>query len=767
MFHDAFLMMKMNSGVNEGMQGFMTRDALVLVPGAVDERDGPAGVSQSTGTQTTPQPPSEPQHPRLQQQPNREQHEHQQQEEEEQKQQIAPQQQQSQKQQQEQEQPQQQSQQQQQQQENGTEFGAKPLRKRPRRTFHRSSAAEVFLEQQQQQQQQQGACDDADMANDDADGGAYGGAGGSGFGLGPRLARESWFQPKWVPGPLFAVRDVLSAFPATQPATEQENPALVRAEADPRFDLEDLRALSYDEYVETVISSVLVCFVLPFLTLTLHIRILIYNSTHTTQAGGETREQIRDKYIGANMTEERRRELGLIAESELSHTVAVQASRPVGSSARFLAFKMAALESELAIVREGGREYLEQSETSNGTSNSTSTTTTTAATAAAAAAAAATGGEETERPGRRRAKGRETKQARSYQRITSILKDESYFGPTEPASTVEMMSAARAKLVYQDPSPDVVADARLAALFDRQHVPDLVGEKENEIVLRVTFYSKRFAKDQEYLVLGSQPLVVLRDAISCAVDGMMIASERQQRSPAVVAQEKDSVPPSENPTEENEQQQEQQEKHEQQQQQQQSEETSKVGTGGGHAAFFKSASFLIENVFYNDTRDAANADYSAPILEWAEERRKDLRIKCAEEDALLSAQHSVLGPYRVEDMARVRFDQLLVRIGSVYAFLHQADCEHRFMISDVRLLGPGEDHDRSNYPLLLTRSRITRSRCDICAALVASKVTCNDAQAPCSPCHWCQHCYDAFHYNADGTPTYTDFQVLPYVYDTK
>ena len=385
MFHDAFLMMKMNSGVNEGMQGFMTRDALVLVPGAVDERDGPAGVSQSTGTQTTQQPPSESQHPRLQQQPNREQHEHQQQEEEEQKQQIAPQQQQSQKQQQEQEQPQQQSQQQQQQQENGTEFGVKPLRKRPRRTFHRSSAAEVFLEQQQQQQQQ-GACDDADMANDDADGGAYGGAGGSGFGLGPRLARESWFQPKWVPGPLFAVRDVLSAFPATQPATEQENPALVRAEADPRFDLEDLRALSYDEYVETVISSVLVCFVLPFLTLTLHIRILIYNSTHTKQAGGETREQIRDKYIGANMTEERRRELGLIAESELSHTVAVQASRPVGSSARFLAFKMAALESELAIVREGGREYLEQSETSNGTSNSTSTTTTTTAAAAAAAA---------------------------------------------------------------------------------------------------------------------------------------------------------------------------------------------------------------------------------------------------------------------------------------------------------------------------------------------------------------------------------------------
>ena len=141
-------------------------------------------------------------------------------------------------------------------------MAAKPLRKRARKTFHRSSAAEVFLEQQQQQQQQQqGACDDGDVT-DDTDGGAYGAAcSGSGFGLGPRLARESWFQPKWVPGPLFAVRDVLGAFPATQPATEQENPALVRAEADPRFNLEDLRALSYDEYVESVIASVLVCWI--------------------------------------------------------------------------------------------------------------------------------------------------------------------------------------------------------------------------------------------------------------------------------------------------------------------------------------------------------------------------------------------------------------------------------------------------------------------------------------------------------------------------
>ena len=226
--------------VSDGMQDYLIREGLVLVPGADDGRDASAGVSRSTATHATgsgaaatatPASATTAAHPQ-QQQP-----------------------------------------QQPPQQENantagtagsGQDMGAKPLRKRARKAFHRSSAAEVFLEQQQQQaqqQQQQAACDDADMANDDADGSAYGAAcgAGGGFGAGPRLARESWFQPKWVPGPLFAVRDVLGAFPATQPASEHENPALVRAEADPRFDLEDLRALSYDEYVETVISSVLVC----------------------------------------------------------------------------------------------------------------------------------------------------------------------------------------------------------------------------------------------------------------------------------------------------------------------------------------------------------------------------------------------------------------------------------------------------------------------------------------------------------------------------
>ena len=117
-------------------------------------------------------------------------------------------------------------------------------RKRARRAaIHRASAAEICLEEQQHAAQQE----DSEATEEDTE-----------LGLGLQI-KDSWFQPKWVPGPLFAVRDVLGAFPASQPATAEENPALVRAEADPRYNLEDLRALSYDEYVEEVIEAALVC----------------------------------------------------------------------------------------------------------------------------------------------------------------------------------------------------------------------------------------------------------------------------------------------------------------------------------------------------------------------------------------------------------------------------------------------------------------------------------------------------------------------------
>ena len=413
---------------------------------------------------------------------------------------------------------------------------------------------------------------------------------------------------------------------------------------------------------------------------------------------------------------------------------------------------MIALESELAAVSLGGKEYVDDSKSP-------------------------TIIQEYDKPGRRRSKGKETKQARSYQRITNILRDESYFGPTEPVSSVEIMSAAKAKALYQEPGRDVLEDAKMAALYDEQHVPDMIPEGQNEIVLRISFYTKRFAKDQEFLVLGSQPLSVLRDAINCAVDGMMAAYEKQkkqreQETEADKSRKKHNHHnhrhrhPSGSADSDSSESDKEKNDGEAESERPISQEMEMLESGS-KPAFFKSASFLIENVFYNDMRDPHNADYSAPILDWVEERRKELHMKCSDEDALVSAQHGVLGPYRVEDMPNVRFDQLFIRIGSIYSFLHQADCEHRFMISDVRLLGPGEDHDRSNYPLLMNRSRITRSRCDICGALVASKVTCNDSQAPCSPCHWCQHCYDSFHLRSDGSLAYTDFQTLPYIYDTK
>jgi len=236
----------------------------------------------------------------------------------------------------------------------------------------------------------------------------------------------------------------------------------------------------------------------------------------------------------------------------------------------------------------------------------------------------------------------------------------------------------------------------------------IVPVSPDEIVLRISFFSKKGAHDQDWLVLGSQKLTELRDEFSCLRDELA-------RSQAVMAQQR----------------------------------------------VLKSASFLIENVFYNDMRCPENADLSAPIVAWADRKR-------AEMPATSMASASILGPYERKDMAATTFAQLRVRVGASYAFLHQGDCEHRVVVTDIRLFSPGEDEaDRRKYPRLVCQSRVSRRKCAICNLFAATLVTYGDERAPSSPAFWCQRCYDGFHLDAAGNPLYTNFTKLPYIHELK
>ena len=249
------------------------------------------------------------------------------------------------------------------------------------------------------------------------------------------------------------------------------------------------------------------------------------------------------------------------------------------------------------------------------------------------------------------------------------------------------------------------------------------GVEPGDVVLRVTFYNKSSAKSQEFYVLGSQRLVELRDAIDCTVDHL----ERSNEANAGY------------------------EGHSQSQGQSQ----------GASVKFFKSASFLIENVFYNDMRDSSNADYGKPVAAWAEKLRRRLHIKDSPSEG---SSNSILGPYRSEDMSKTKFSDLNIRLGVSYAYLHQADCEHRFVFSEIHLVSKGDDTNRLHYPLVAFKVKSNCKKCDVCRMFPGVLITYDDRYAPQVPAYWCMECYNRFHFGVSGQKSY-HYKALPYIYD--
>lgn len=74
--------------------------------------------------------------------------------------------------------------------------------------------------------------------------------------------------------------------------------------------------------------------------------------------------------------------------------------------------------------------------------------------------------------------------------------------------------------------------------------------------------------------------------------------------------------------------------------------------------------FYFDNTFYVDTRHKSNLDYSEPIRTWGLTRG----IKLGESVSMES----------------VKVEDLTIRFGYPYLYMHQGCCEHVVYISDAR-----------------------------------------------------------------------------------
>ncbi|KAJ9601085.1 hypothetical protein L9F63_000751, partial [Diploptera punctata] len=141
---------------------------------------------------------------------------------------------------------------------------------------------------------------------------------------------------------------------------------------------------------------------------------------------------------------------------------------------------------------------------------------------------------------------------------------------------------------------------------------------------------------------------------------------------------------------------------------------------------YKSGFIFIENTFYNDFRDPKNIDYSAVIRKWGEGRD--------------------LGPFKTEEMDKVKFEDLSLRLGYPYVYQHQGNCEHLISFSDVRLLHKSDNLSSQNYPLIRSMSTSNAQYCMICGMYMAKWITTENERVPHDPCYFCDHCFCSYNY---------------------
>uniref|UniRef100_UPI00398F1055 snRNA-activating protein complex subunit 3 n=1 Tax=Pristiophorus japonicus TaxID=55135 RepID=UPI00398F1055 len=252
-------------------------------------------------------------------------------------------------------------------------------------------------------------------------------------------------------------------------------------------------------------------------------------------------------------------------------------------------------------------------------------------------------------------------------------------------------------------------------MYDHEHEMQMVGRKPNhpenyipagEVVLTVNVYSPViFTKHKEnkpyltMLVLGSQKLTELRDAISCVSD-LQIGGEFSNTP--------DLAP----------------------------EHISKD--------LYKSAYFFFEETFYNDLRYSECRDLSRTIIEWAESHDRGY------------------GKFHTAKMEDYTFNDMYIKVGFPYLYGHQGDCEHLIIITDIRVIHRDDCLDKTLYPCVIKKPWLWTRKCSVCKLYIVRWVTNNDRFAPEDPCFFCDVCFRMLHYDADGNKM-GEFLAYPYV----
>uniref|UniRef100_T1IMF6 snRNA-activating protein complex subunit 3 n=1 Tax=Strigamia maritima TaxID=126957 RepID=T1IMF6_STRMM len=201
-------------------------------------------------------------------------------------------------------------------------------------------------------------------------------------------------------------------------------------------------------------------------------------------------------------------------------------------------------------------------------------------------------------------------------------------------------------------------------------------------------YIRDLKMEQQFKVLGSQKLTVLRDKFICLGDNSILKDCSDHPDLKLDNKAKD---------------------------------------------VFTSGLFYINGTLYNDMRNAQSRDNSRAIIEWANEYT-DMEI----------------GPFESRLMEETRFLDLKLRLGYPYLYQHLGDCEHLMVFQDVRLMNCEDCQDVARYPIVSGVSCRHRVICMVCRHLTAKWVTTGNRRLNADPFFFCDSCFRAFNYDKNG-----------------
>ncbi|XP_042867145.1 snRNA-activating protein complex subunit 3-like [Penaeus japonicus] len=161
-----------------------------------------------------------------------------------------------------------------------------------------------------------------------------------------------------------------------------------------------------------------------------------------------------------------------------------------------------------------------------------------------------------------------------------------------------------------------------------------------------------------------------------------------------------------------------------------------------NSANFPSGFFYINGVFYEDLRHEGAKRYSENIINWAK-------------------KHPEIGQMRSESMSEVTFQDLQVRLGYPYVFLHQGNCEHIVTFTDVRLHHQNDVQDPERFPLLRGQASKLSVKCMICSLNLANWIVMDEPRLPLPIAHVCHRCLKLFCYDHKGAKI-NNIKVFPF-----